>query len=106
MATTSPLLTVLTAWCRGRGLPDPEPEYEFHPARKWRWDICFPERMVAVEIDGGLYVQGRHSRGAEREKDMEKHAEGICLGWRLLVVSPRMVNDGRLLAWLERLLDA
>lgn len=98
------LLAVLTAWCRAHDLPDPEEEFRFHPTRRWRWDYCWPERMLAVEVDGGLFIQGRHSQGAGRERDLEKHAEGIAMGWRVLVVSPRMVNDGRLLAWLERLL--
>ena len=39
---SSALLAVLTAWCRARGLPDPEDEYPFHPTRKWRWDYAFP----------------------------------------------------------------
>lgn len=86
------------------GLPAGEPEYRFAPPRRWRWDIAFVPQKVAVELDGGLYVGGRHSRGAGREKDMEKIAEGMCLGWRVLCISPRMLKDGRAIAWLERLL--
>jgi very-short-patch-repair endonuclease len=101
----SALLAVLTAWCRAHGLPDPEDEYPFHPTRKWRFDFAWPELMLAVEVDGGLHVGGRHIRGRGRENDLAKVAEGQCLGWRVLTVSTDMVNDGRLLAWLERLTE-
>lgn len=38
-------------------------EHRFHPVRKWRFDAAFPVRKIAVEIDGGVFVQGRHMRG-------------------------------------------
>lgn len=90
----------------GLGLPRPVAEYRFHPERKWRFDWCWPDVKppLAVEIDGGLYVGGRHSTGAGRERDLEKLNAALCLGWRVLVVSPRMVKDGRLFSWLETLL--
>ena len=79
-------------------------EYRFHPTRRWKFDLAWPERKLAVEIDGGLYIRGAHSRGADREADMEKDAEALCLGWRVLRVSPRHVKDLRALQWIERIL--
>lgn len=98
-------MTLATLWAclAEKGIPEPVSEFRFHPTRKWRFDWCFPERRLAVECDGALYVQGRHSRGAGREKDMEKLAEALCLGWRVLVVSPRHIENGAALDWICRL---
>ena len=38
------------------------PEYRFHPTRKWRLD-WFHESGVGVEIEGGIWTKGRHTRG-------------------------------------------
>lgn len=58
-------------------------EYKFHPARKWRFDFADPERKIAVEIDGGVFVKGRHSRGAGYRSDCEKLNAAAALGWRV-----------------------
>jgi len=34
------------------GLPAPEREYGFHPVRKWRFDMAYPSRSIAIECDG------------------------------------------------------
>lgn len=86
------------------GLPAPRLELAFHPTRKWRFDICWPEKMLAVECDGGTWIQGRHSRGAGYEKDCEKVAEAMILGWAVLRVTTGQVRSGQALAWVERLL--
>jgi len=90
--------------CRAAGLPAPTPEFRFHPVRRWRLDWAWPDRSLAVEIDGGVYVQGRHSRGAGIEKDCEKYAEALMAGWRVLRVTPRHVKTGQALTWIEKLL--
>ena len=90
--------------CVLMGLPRPTPEYRFHPVRKWRFDLAFVPDRIAIEIDGGVFVQGRHSRGAGVESDCEKYAEAMLLGWRVLRVTPRMVKDGRAVTWIQQLL--
>ena len=62
----------------------PEMEYKFHPTRKWRFDFCFPEIMFALEIEGGAFVQGRHTRGQGFLKDIDKYNEATMMGWRIL----------------------
>lgn len=58
-------------------------EQMFHPTRKWRFDFCWPELMIAVEIHGGTFARsrGRHSRGIGHTEDFEKHNEATRLGW-------------------------
>jgi hypothetical protein len=95
----------LAQQCRAIGLPQPETEIRFHPTRKWRADFLWREpHMLIVELDGGVYVQGRHSRGAGIEKDCEKFAEAMALGYRVMRVTPRHVRNGQALAWIEKVL--
>lgn len=90
--------------CVAIGLPAPELEVRFHPTRKWRADYLWREPKLIVEVDGGVFVSGRHSRGAGVEKDCEKFAEAMVLGYRVLRVTTRHVRDGRAVGWIERLL--
>lgn len=86
------------------GLPEPACEFRFHPTRKFRFDFCWPERMLALEVEGGTWSGGRHTRGAGYEADCVKYSEAALLGWRVLRVTTRMVRDGRALALAERAL--
>jgi very-short-patch-repair endonuclease len=71
-----------------------EREYRFCD-RRWRFDFAMPERKVAVEIEGGVFVQGRHTRGAGAIKDMEKYNRAALDGWRVLRFPPDKVKSGQ-----------
>lgn len=58
-------------------------EYRFHPVRKWRLDFADPVCKIGVEIEGGTWVMGRHSRGSGYAKDCEKYNELAASGWRV-----------------------
>lgn len=75
--------------CRVEKL-DPEPEYRFHPERKWRFDFAFPAQMIAIEIEG----RGRHQSFGGFVKDAEKYNAAAKLGWRVLRYTPQMVMRG------------
>lgn len=85
-------------------LPNPVPEHRFHSTRKWRFDLAFMDAKLGVEVDGGGFVNGRHSRGTGIEKDAEKFAAAMLLGWRVLRVTPKQVKSGQAVQWIERLL--
>lgn len=76
------------------GIPLPVPEFRFHPKRKWRFDFCWPDRKVAVEIEGGVWLQteeGRSKGHAHPKRffsDMEKYTHAAVLGWRILRFTP------------------
>ena len=89
---------------RDAGLPAPRREHRFHPTRRWRFDLAWPDALVAVEVEGGAYSGGRHTRGKGFEGDCEKYNEASLDGWTLIRVTPKMINDGRALAWIERAL--
>ncbi len=94
------LLTQIAA-CQ---LPEPQTEVKFHPKRKWRFDLAWPDRKLACEIDGGGFIGGRHSTGMGIQRDCEKGAAALLLGWRVLRVTPAQVRSGEALNWIESLL--
>jgi very-short-patch-repair endonuclease len=73
-------------------LPVPTPEHRFHPVRRWRFDYAFVDKKLAIEIEGGCFVQGRHTRGAGFSGDMEKYNQATILGWRVLRYTPSKIN--------------
>lgn len=87
-------------------LPLPEREVQFHPVRKWRWDLAWRERMLAVEIDGGVWSGGRHVRGAGYAGDCEKVAEGQLLGWTVYRFPADWVTSGKALEYVRLALEA
>lgn len=80
-----------------------EREHVFHPTRKWRFDCAWPRFMVALEVDGGVYTGGRHTRGKGFENDCEKCNEALMLGWKVLRVTSHHIGTGQALQWIERL---
>lgn len=89
-----------------------ESQYRFHPERKWRLDFAFPDVLVAVEIDGGIFAAenggeaGKHARGAGRCADMEKRNAAAELGWLVLNYGPPHVRSGEAALQVERLVAA
>jgi very-short-patch-repair endonuclease len=69
-------------------------EHRFHPTRRWRFDAAFPERMIAVEVDGGAFIKGRHTTGAGFRADCEKLNTAALLGWRVFRFLPEQVKSG------------
>ena len=69
-------------------------EYRFHPFRKWRFDVAWPDRQIAVEIDGGYFVGGRHSRGTGQIADNEKINVAQSLGWTVYRFTPQQLKSG------------
>jgi very-short-patch-repair endonuclease len=72
-------------------LPAPEAEYRFAAPRRWRFDYAWPQQMVALEVDGGTWVAGRHTRGSGWQRDTEKLNAAAVLGWRMLRCTPQQL---------------
>lgn len=85
-------------------LPLPVFEHKFHPSRKWRFDLAWPDLKIAVEIEGGIWNQGRHTRGVGFLADMIKYNEATRLGWRVYRFSTTFVKKGKALAYMQKVL--
>jgi very-short-patch-repair endonuclease len=72
----------------------PETELRFDEVGKWRFDYAFPALMLAVEIDGGTWTGGRHTRGSGYAKDCTKRNTATLKGWRVLNFTTDMVKSG------------
>ncbi|MGF6444373.1 hypothetical protein [Paraburkholderia youngii] len=89
---------------RADKLPPPVREYQFDPARKWRFDFCWPERRLAIEVEGGIHSGGRHTRGTGFEQDARKYLAATLAGWSVVRVTGKMVRDGSAIAAVHELL--
>lgn len=80
-------------------------EFRFHPVRRWRADFYIPSGRLLIEIEGGGFVQGRHSRGVGMRNDCEKYAEAMMLGYQVLRVVPDQIDNGKALEWIRKLIS-
>lgn len=90
-----------------RGLPYYEAltrEYRFHPPRRWRFDYAYAELALAVELEGGTWINGRHSRGAGFAADCEKYNMAQLDGWTVLRFTAKQVTSGESFAMLAHAL--
>jgi hypothetical protein len=74
--------------CVAAGLPEPVAEYRFDPTRRWRFDFAFVESRLALEVEGGAWSSGRHTRGSGFVADIEKYNAATLAHWRVLRVVP------------------
>lgn len=94
--TKSDLEATFALQLRSLGVPEPEREYVFALAelgRRWRFDFAWPDAMLAVELEGGVWSQGRHLRGAGFIADCAKYNAATRLGWWLLRFTRQSVDD-------------
>lgn len=87
------------------GLPKPEQEWPTGFG-KTRFDFAWPEFRLAVEVEGGTWTRGRHSRGAGFARDCEKYNAATTLGWRVIRVTADMVRSGKGLRCVKEAWDS
>jgi very-short-patch-repair endonuclease len=91
---------------RAEGLSGFEREHRFCTKRFWRFDFAWFAPKLAVEVNGGIHSQGRHTRGTGYQLDRDKVNEAVILGWRVLEFTPRDVKSGKAVRQIKRALDA
>jgi very-short-patch-repair endonuclease len=79
-------------------------EHVFAHPRKWRFDFAWPDLRVALEVEGGTFMGRGHAGGQHFESDCEKYNTAALLGWMVIRVTGKMVNDGRAIATVEQAL--
>lgn len=92
----------IEAFIGSRGLPAAHAEFRFAPPRQWKFDFAWPDRRLALEAEGGTFMNGRHNRGAGFETDCEKYAIALLLGWRVLRFTSKQIASG----WAFEVLQA
>jgi len=86
---------LLAVHLSGANCPVPERQYRFDPhGRRFLLDFAWPEFMVAVEVQGGQWTQGRHNRPEGYESDCEKRNLATFQGWRVYYFTGRQVTSG------------
>ena len=60
----------------------------------WRFDFAWPDLELAVEIHGGVWINGRHNRGAGFESDMQKMNTAMLTGWTVLQFGATAIESG------------
>lgn len=75
--------------CLQNSLDAPYAEYLFHISRSWRFDFAWPRQKIALEVEGGVWTKGRHTRPKGFLADCEKYNAAAVLGWRVLRVTPQ-----------------
>lgn len=80
---------IVSSFFASFGIAAPVAEHRFHPTRRWRFDYAWPEHKIALEVEGGVWTGGRHTRGAGFLGDMEKYNEAGRLGWRVFRCVPK-----------------
>lgn len=104
-------------------LPVPETEYRFaahhvglQPGIKqrlvdaglknWRFDFAFVDHKLAVEVEGGGWVNGRHTRGVGFREDMHKYHHAMRLGWTVYRCEESLIRTGQAVQLIAELLAA
>ena len=86
--------------------PMPTAEYNFDKkiGRKHRFDFCWVDAMVAVEINGNAW----HTKGGGRhgqDADLEKMNLAVVMGYRVFQLSPAMLKKDAE-RWIDLIKDA
>lgn len=101
-ARSSALEEAMALQIRAAGLPAPTREHSPVAGRRWRVDFAWVDQLVALEVEGGIYTQGRHNRPQGFNDDAEKYNALALAGWMVLRVTTDHIKSGQALAWLQR----
>lgn len=93
------------AMCLAHHLPLPEREFRFATSigRDWRFDYLW-DGWLALEVEGGHWTGGAHTRGKHFESDMEKYNEAWFLGFAVLRCTVAQKQSGAACALVARAL--
>lgn len=88
-----------------------ETEYRFAPPRRWRFDYAIPGTSetpykIAIEFNGSVWTQGRHTRGQGYINDREKINQAQIDGWLVLELTTEMVKSGKAYEMVEQAIES
>lgn len=71
-----------------------KPEFKFCESRRWKADFLILGTKILVEVEGGTWSGGRHTRGQGYQNDCEKYNWAAANGWTVLRFTTQQVNSG------------
>lgn len=88
-------------------LPEPVRQHCYAPPRRFRADFAWlvPNGLL-VEVQGGVYTRKAHGSITGVLADIERLNFATLYGWRLLRVTPQMIESGEALKLIEAALNA
>lgn len=106
---------------RAMKLPEPSREYRFAahhvglgPGIKdrlkraglqdWRFDAAYPDLLLAIEVEGGGWTGGRHTRGAGFAGDLRKYDAAMRLGWTVYRCAGELIKSGQAVKTIHQLI--
>ena len=93
--------TLFVHHLRENGFPFPNEEFKFLEDRRFRFDFAWPSTNIAIEIEGGVWSGGRHTRGAGYSRDIEKYNLATRAGWKVYRFTPQMVKSGEAIIFMS-----
>lgn len=82
---------------------DFEQEFKFHPERKWRADFHLIGKKILIEVEGGIWNGGRHTRGKGYIGDIEKYNAATMMGYQVIRFSTDQVKSGHAIQQIEKM---
>ena len=86
------------------GLEVPQMEYKFLDQRRFRFDFAWPQLHIAVEVEGGVWTGGRHTRGKGYTRDLEKYNLATLHGWKVYRFTTQDVTSGNAIAFMKNII--
>lgn len=80
-----------------------EREFQFEASRKWRADFHLVEKKILIEVEGGIWSGGRHTRAKGYLGDMEKYNTATMLGYQVIRFSTEQVKSGLAIQQIEKM---
>ncbi len=80
-----------------------EQEFRFHPKRKWKADFHLIGKRILIEVEGGIWSGGRHTRGKGYIGDMEKYNSATMMGFQVIRFSTDQVKSGHAIQQIEKM---
>lgn len=88
---------------KSEGIEAPQREFRFCE-RLWRFDFCWTDQKVALEVEGGIWSGGRHTRGKGFLEDCSKYNQAAIMGYKVIRICKEHIDNGKALQWIHEAL--
>ena len=88
--------------CERTAIPLPAQQFHFAIGRDYRADFTWPDHRLLVEVEGGLWIGGKHAIALHEQRRQRRRCYAQALGWSIVEVSPPDVRSGVACDLIER----